>query len=61
MGIGINHTPIMDNTVSIIKYTIFFRLVNQKETDKWFQAQGHRVPMRGAKYGFISSITYTYK
>ena len=41
--------------------SILYLNENKKETDKWFQAQGHRVPMRGAKYGFISSITYTYK
>ena len=29
---------------------------NKKETNQWFQAQGHRVPMRGTKYGFIRSI-----
>jgi hypothetical protein len=29
---------------------------NKKETNKWFQAQGHRVPMGGTKYGFIRSI-----
>ena len=29
---------------------------NKKETNKWFQAQGQRVPMGGTKYDFIRSI-----
>lgn len=37
--------------------TVLYLNENKKETDKWFQAQGHRVPMRGTKYGFIRSIT----
>ena len=32
----------------------------QKETNKWFQLEGHRVPMRGTKYGLIRSVTLTY-
>ena len=39
--------------------TILYLNENKKETDKWFQAQGQPVPMRGTKYGFIRSITLT--
>lgn len=40
--------------------SILFLNENKKETDKWFQAQGHRVPMGGTKYGFIRSIQLKY-
>lgn len=39
--------------------SILYLSENKKETDKWFQAQGHHVPMRGTKYGLIRSITFS--
>ena len=45
-----------DFAKQITDESILYLNENKKETDRWFQAQGQPVPMRGTKYGLIRSI-----
>ena len=46
-----------DFRTQITDDSILYLNENKKETNSWFQAQEHHVPMGGNKYGFIRSIT----
>ncbi len=46
-----------DIDTQITDESILYLNENKKETNAWFQAKGHRVPVGGTKYGLIRSIS----